>query len=190
VEGVNAYYDDVDEVLKPYDQGDEITGFNFESPGGAGAEDVLNFDAFLVGQTLGVTDYNPGIINIGGLSTDAIRYGNWIGGVDDVDMDNGGFASDSAVAVIAANDGFVLDASHITTTDGAPGVDIDNDGRAVVIIAKDTNGDSNFDAADVYFVQDVDGGAGAAWAVDLVASIEFATEIGAITSINLDNMTW
>jgi hypothetical protein len=168
---------------------DTIFNFNMEF-GGAGAEDVLNFDAFLVGQTLGMTDYNPIPGNPGGLSLFAIQYGDWTGGVNAVDMDVGFGAHDSAVAVIAATSGFVLNASHITSVNGNPGVEIDDNGIAVVMIAKDTNGDFNFDQADVYYVQDVDSDAGQAWKVDLVGTVNFTTEIGAITSIGLSNMTW
>lgn len=178
-------------VVTGYNNGkDVINNFNFEDAGGAGQDDVLNFDAFLTGQTLGVNDYNDIPGNPGGISSGAIEYGNWTGGVNAVDMDRGIFAdTDAAVAVIAANNGFVLNASHINTA-GGPGIELDNGQRAVVMIAKDTNGDFNYDQVDIYFVQDVDGGPGAAWAVDLVATVNSATEIGAITSINLSNMTW
>jgi hypothetical protein len=57
----------------------------------------------------------------------------------------------------------------------------------VVITAYDTDSDGSFDTADMYFVQDVDQDEGVAWAVDHVATIEFATEIGAIISIDAGN---
>ena len=168
---------------------DTINGFNLEA-GGAGAEDVLDFTTFLPG-TKGVTDYN-GIL--AGVGTDfAFRYGDWTGGnITDIDMDPVQITgvNDAVIAVIAADNGFVLNASHITTVNNAPGIEIDNDGRAVVLIAKDTNGDFNFDQFDVYFVQDVDQDTGAAWKVDLVATINSATEIGALTSVNADNFVW
>ncbi len=109
-------------------------------------------------------------------------------------MDNayltGTDGADADFAILAANDGFVLDASHITSSEGVAGIEVDNNGRAIVIVAKDTNGDFNFDQADIYFVQDVDQDAGTAWAVDLVGTVNFATEVGAITSIGLENLNW
>lgn len=155
---------------------DIINGFNFQARG-AGEEDVLNFDAFLVDhEKLGTID--------------ALRYADWTNGKTTVDMDNQG--ADAVIAIVAAENGFVLNGSHITSAKSGTdrGIEIDDNGRAVVIIAKDTNSDFGFDQFDVYFVQDKDTDTGAAWAVDLVATINSATEIGAINSIGLDNLVW
>ncbi|MFC2992552.1 DUF4214 domain-containing protein [Halomonas tibetensis] len=163
------------EVTGYNDGFDTINGFNFEF-GGAGEEDVLDFDAFL-----GSFDGN-------------ISYGDWTGGVNNVNSASGGGSGTpvtsqfSSVNVVAANENFVLDASHITNEDTAAGIEVVDNGRSVVIVGKDTNGDNNFDFADVYFVQDVDSDSGQAWAVDKVAEIDFATEIGTITSIDAANI--
>ncbi|ABM40808.1 hypothetical protein Ajs_0558 [Acidovorax sp. JS42] len=166
------------------DGGDTINGFNMEL-GGAGVEDVLDFSAFLTTTKAG-TDYN-GVFHGRGTS-DAIEYGDWTSGLTSVDMDN--FGADADFAIISADNGFVLNASHITNVDGADGIEVDNAGKAIVFIAMDTDGDSNYDRADIYFVQDVDQDAGTAWAVDLVGTVNLATEIGATTSINLANLAW
>ncbi|SMO80004.1 protein of unknown function [Thalassovita litoralis] len=164
---------------------DVITGFNMEGSG-AGDEDILDFSAF-------VTDDEPGLSN-----DDDIGYGDWTGGnisnVSNIDYDFFiiPFIDEyKEVAVVAVDDGFVLDASHIVESgSGDAGIEVFDDGARVVITAYDTDNDGAFDTADIYYVQDVDQDAGQAWAVDHVATVEFATEIGAITSIDVDNLNF
>jgi hypothetical protein len=164
---------------------DTITGFNMEG-GGAGAEDVLNFTAFLG------ADADPEV---------DIAYGDWTNGAVNVEYDTGYFTGpiwnlqyhpvDMEIAVIAVQDGFVLDASDIVLDEsGDAGIEVEDNGVRVVITAYDTDNDGAFDTADIYYVQDVDQDAGQAWAVDHVATVEFATEIGAITSIDVDNLNF
>jgi hypothetical protein len=163
------------EVDGTSDSFDTIKGFNMEA-GGPGAEDVLDVTAFLQDEFGGVTQID-------------FDYGDWRGGATpNVD------AYPSApwiaeVAVLSVDNGFVLDASHITenTVDDLGGIEVIDNGARVVITAYDTDSDGSFDTADMYFVQDVDQDEGVAWAVDHVATIEFATEIGAIISIDAGN---
>lgn len=169
---------------------DIINNFNFELAG-PGAEDVLDFTAFLNAADSNVdplgTDWNGGAPGLGS----PIVYGDWTGGLTKVDMDAPDPTADRGLAVISANNGFVLNGSHITSNPGAvPGIEIDDNGRAVVIIAKDTGGLVGYDQFDVYFVQDVDSDVGQVWAVDLVATVNSITEIGAISSIDIANLNY
>jgi hypothetical protein len=161
---------------------DTINNFNIEG-GGPGSEDVFDFNAF-------ITD------DEGGVSTDDdFVYADWTGGVTNVDaydFDFGGFVLDeyAEVAVIRVNNGFELDASHIVeaSVGGSPlGIEVEDNGARIVVTAYDTDNDGSLDTADLYAVQDVDQDGGQAWAVDKVATVTFATEIGAITSIESDN---
>jgi hypothetical protein len=157
---------------------DTITGFNMEG-NGAGLEDVLDVDAFL--QQFGGDDD-------AGVTAADFGYGDWTGGAFTAVGSGGGSRE---IAVIAVDDGFELDGSHISVNgSGLPGIRIADDDGRVVVAARDTDGDNAFDTADLYFVQDVDQDAGQAWAVDKVATIEFATEIGTFTSIDEDNFTF
>jgi hypothetical protein len=155
-----------DEVEGYNDGKDIINGFNFEN-GGPGAEDVLDFTAFLDG------------------SVTKINYADWTNGTPKVEA----FSAGGNIAVIEANDDFMLDASHIETgTAGTDNVRIGDNGKGLVLVGKDTNDDNNFDQVDAYYVQDVDQNVdGQAWAVDLIGTINAATEIGAIESIDMAN---
>ncbi len=157
---------------------DIINGFNMEFIG-AGAEDVLDVSSFLQNTA------NP----TPALATAAdIRYGDYRDGDFEAVQSAGNTAE---IAVIAVNQGFELDATlHLKST-GVAGDGIavgDNSGGdtlgRVVVAAWDSDGDGGFDMADVYFVQDLDQNFGVAFAVDKVATITFATEIGAIDSID------
>ncbi len=170
-------YDALQQVLADTQGTDTITGFNFEA-GGAGAEDQMDFSAFL------------GTVNL--LNGGQPEYADWRAGTTTLDMT----ANGSNVAVIEANAGFTLTAANISQQENptagtlqiggttAPGAE----GRTVVIVASDTNGTLGFDHFDVYYVQDVDQDTGAAWQVDLVGQITSATEIGAITSVDAANI--
>jgi hypothetical protein len=167
------------EVDGTSDSFDLIKGFNMEA-GGPGAEDLLDITAF-------VTDDFPGA------SAFDFDYADWTNGATpNVDAFVPVFFQQVAaeIAVIAVDDGFILDGSHIAenTVADLGGIEVVNNGSRVVIAARDTDGDNGFDTADVYFVQDVDQEiGGVAWAVDHVATLEFATEIGAINSIDEGN---
>ena len=162
---------------------DIINGFNFEL-GGAGVEDQLDFNVFLNLYT--------------GPAGAAIQYGDWTGtgtagNATNVDLYNVAVPNaQRPFAVIAADANFVLNASHIVQgiagDSSQLGIEIQDNNRAVVIVAKDTDGVLGFDTFDVYFVQDVDQDGGSAWAVDHVATINSATQIGAITSIDIENL--
>ena len=54
-------------------------------------------------------------------------------------------------------------------------------GEGVLIIGKDTDDQNGYDIFDVYYVQDVDAGAGVAVKVNLVGTIDSATNIGLAT---------
>lgn len=162
------------------DSKDSITGFNIED-GGPGAQDVFDVSAF-------ITDDSNG-------TDDDIEWGDWTGGnITNVDafVPNGFLSVEyQEIAVIAVDNGFELDGSHIVEasvlTNAGPGIEVADNGGRVVAAAYDTDGDNAFDTMDLYFVQDVDQDGGVAWAVDKVATVEFATEIGTITSIDNDN---
>ena len=177
---------------------DVINNFNFEAAGGDPSptrEDVLDFSAFLghtVGGTVfgGTTDYNGA--GAGNGTALAVKYFDWTAGLTTETMDNSTFLSvptwddrDADIAVVAvSNNNFVLTSANFSeqTTNFGGGVantiSIDDNGKAVVIIAKDMDGTLGYDTFDVYFVQDVDSDAGAAWAVDKVATINSLTDIG------------
>ena len=185
----NVHYDALQHVDDNTQGMDIISGFNFEAGVNApGAEDKLDFSAFL-GSTFSSHDYN-GILPGAGLAN-GIHYGDWTGGsTNTVDMDNLFGGTDAQIAVIAADDGFTLTAADISNN--APGtIQIDDNGRAVVIVAQDHDGTlgntSGYDTFDVYYVQDVDSDTGSAWAVNLVGTITSATDVGAISSINPAN---
>jgi hypothetical protein len=98
-------------------------------------------------------------------------------------MENILFTTDDAeIAVIAVNQGFELTGADITSTEGALGIEIEDNvfggERAVVVTMYDTDNDGGLDTADIYFVQDLDSDLGEVWAVDKVATVEFATEVG------------
>ena len=63
---------------------------------------------------------------------------------------------------------------------------IADNGEGVLIIGKDPDAQDGYDNFDVYYVQDVDAGAGIAVKVNLVGKIESATDVG-LTSINAKN---
>ena len=170
--------DDPSYTGTPNDGIDTITGFNMEG-GGAGDEDILDVSAF--GAKFVSTDATA--------DTSDFEYGDWTGGGQMAQTKVGSGAGSKEVAVIGVDDTFELDGSHIKLNSSStdPGIYVgDNDAR-VVVAAKDSDGDNAFDTADVYFVQDVDQDGGQAWAVDQVATVDFATEIGAITSIDAEN---
>jgi hypothetical protein len=159
---------------------DVIKGFNMEG-GGAGDEDVLNVSNF-------ITD------DAGGVSTAAdFAFGDWrgtgeVGNASNLEWDFAFGTLDREIAVIGVDNNFVLNSTHfIEDDDGGNGIEIDDDGGRVVVVAKDMNNDGGFDMAEIWFVQDIDDDAGLALAIDKVAEVEFATDIGAITSIDSDN---
>lgn len=159
---------------------DTISGFNFEA-GGPGNEDQLNFTAF----------YDDVGSNWGGPEGDSdVIYGDW-DTLADADV-AGDSENDDDVYVLAVENGFTLTADNIATignagTKGGAQVEFSDNGGGVVLAAYDTNSDGNYDTVDVYFVQDVDQDIGQAWFVDKVATIESATEIGSIMSIEGNN---
>jgi hypothetical protein len=83
------------------------------------------------------------------------------------------------VGVLAAANNFVLTSAAVAAMG-----DIADEGKKVIIVAKDGNGTLGYDTFDVYYVQDIDQDVGQAWAVDLVATVHSSTEIGSISAIN------
>jgi hypothetical protein len=160
--------------------GDIVNNFNWEL-GGPGSEDLLDFDAFL-GYDFATADFNGagGGFNTGIGSRDlGVRWDDWTGGVNSLDLEGFGDDIDAGIAVIAAQSGFILNGTHISES-SAGTLQIDDNGRAVVIIGQDTDTDGGYDKFDVYFVQDVDTDAGTFFAVDKVATLTSITEIGTI----------
>lgn len=128
---------------------DAITGFNWETTGPtAGAEDVLNFSAFNGAYTAGDTVYDGAL--------------------------DGGTDSGQVNVVATANDSYILTNDNWATS----GFSIADDGEGVLIIAKDTDGTDGYDLFDIYYVQDVDADAGIAVKVNLVGTIDSATNVG------------
>ena len=155
---------------------DTINGFNMED-NGPGAEDIFDLTAFIQ------DDNSPA-------NGDDIAYGDWTGGITNVDGNStGGFVRE--IAVIRVNENFgELDASHFVeqASGTLPGIEVFDNGSRVVVKAYDSDEDDSVDKADIYFVQDLDQDTtGQAWAVDKVATVDFATEIGAIQTIDIDN---
>ena len=84
--------------------------------------------------------------------------------------------------VSTTNDAYMLTNANWATS----GYTMANDERGVLIIAKDTDAQDGYDTFDVYYVQDVDAGAGVAVKVNLVGTIDSATNIG-LTTIDTAN---
>ena len=156
----NVTYDALQDPLLNTQGRDTITNFNFEVSG-AGAEDVLNFQAFMGAAPV-------------------IQYADWTGGVT-----NTGVAAATNLYVVAAQNNFVLTGADVSVAGN--GVHMLDNGKGVVVVAKDGGGLVGFDHFDVYYVQDVDSDTGQVWAVDLVGQITSATEVGALTSLNAAN---
>lgn len=160
---------------------DTINNFNAEG-GIFGIEDIFDFSNFVADDFGG---FNPLI---------DLVWADWTGGRTNVDLEDTAGPEDAEIAVIAVNNGFELSAADIVSgpgTEGAIGIEME-DGplglpslgdRAVAITVYDTNGDGGFDAADIYYIQDVDSDLGEVWAVDKVATVNFATQVG-LTSID------
>jgi hypothetical protein len=149
---------------------DVINGFSFEP--GWGGTDRLDFQHFL--------DAAPGTRDANGVS-----YGDWTSSLSAVNLYNVLPANHDGIAVIAVDSDFAgLNSSHFKTTLLGDGIRIADNSRAVVILATDEDGVLGYDTFDVYFVQDTDNGAGQSWAINHVATIDSATQIGAITTIN------
>ena len=182
----NITYNALQQVATNTQGVDIINNFNFEAGVGPdtaapGADDVLNFNAFL-----------------GGVDSGNIKYGNWIGGLtngNQIQMDLG---PDSSLAVITVDNSFTAqDLRNSINMDVGigPGIWLDDGQRAVVILAKDSNpADAlvGYDTFDVYYVQDVDtSAASAVWAVDLVATIHSTTAVGSTSgSIGAAQIVW
>src|SRR5690606_11637834 len=129
------------------------------------------------------------------MTVGAIHHHDWRGGPQDGDEAH---LANGDILVIAADvgqplNGLLFDAQPYAATAGFDGIGLNDantagtNQRNVIILAQDKNGDGNYDFADVYFVQDIDQDTGLAVAIDHVATINFATQIGAITSIDLAN---
>ena len=181
---------------------DEIVNFNFEGFTAFGdpfpaPEDVLDFSKFLGGRDAGGTILAPRFVqqtdytfpfNGASLGTaNAVEYLNWLSGPTTSTMDNGLTTLDADIAVIEAQNGFVLTSSMFSQQNGfgnglANTLAINNNGRAVVIIAQDSDASGGYDTFDVYFVQDIDSDAGSRWAVDQVATIHSLTEVGTLNA--------
>ncbi len=96
---------------------------------------------------------------------------------------SGAMAGGGDVNVVSTtNDAFILTNANWATS----GYTLVNDEAGVLIIGKDTDDQDGYDLFDVYYVQDVDAGAGVAVKVNLVGTIDSATNIG-LATITTDN---
>ncbi|MBE2262180.1 MAG: DUF4214 domain-containing protein [Burkholderiaceae bacterium] len=159
------------------DQGlDHITGFQFENSIVGGdpvplTQDFMNFSAFL-GNTINTAN-------------EIVVAGTWTRGTTEV----ANTAAGNSIVVLSAPAGsnYVLDANDFSVN--LPNtIQLNDNSRAVVVVGQDQTGSgSGISDFDVYYVQDIDSGAGQTWAVTKVADVQGATRVG-ISEV-LDNLT-
>lgn len=126
---------------------------------------------------------------------DTIKGFNWepsgpTAGAQDL-LDFSAFNGGTTAVVFSGNMAGGGDVNVVSTTNNAliltnanwasSGYTMADNEAGVLIIGKDTNGQNGYDHFDVYYVQDVDAGAGVAVKVDLVGKIDSATDIGLAT---------
>ena len=146
-------------------------GLQIENLNTQGKDTISGFNWEPSGPTAGAED----ILNFSafnGAFTSVQYDGDLVGGVD------GGQVN----VVSTTNNGFVLTNANWATS----GYSIADNGEGVLIIGKDTDAQDGYDTFDVYYVQDVDAGAGIAVKVNLVGTIDSATNVG-LTTINAKN---
>jgi hypothetical protein len=100
--------------------------------------------------------------------------GTWANGTT-VDANNGGGVN--SIVVLSTNGATLAPADFSTGIAGT--IQLEDNGRAVVVVGQDQTGPgSGIGTFDIYYVQDVNTGAGQTWVVDMVATVEAATRVG------------
>lgn len=138
-------------------------GLQNENLNTQGTDAISGFNWEPTGPTAGAEDLLDFSAFNGG--TTAVVFSGAMAGGGDVNV------------VSTTNDSYILTNANWATS----GYTIANDERGVLIIAKDTDGQDGYDHFDAYYVQDVDAGAGIAVKVNLVGTIDSATNIGLAT---------
>ncbi len=131
-----------------------------------GTDVITGFNWEPTGPTAGAED----VLNLSafnGAATSVVNDGNLNGGLD----------SGQVNVVSTTNNAFILTNANWASS----GYTIANNGEGVLIIGKDTDAQDGFNHFDVYYVQDVDAGAGIAVKVNLVGQIDSATNVGLAT---------
>lgn len=104
-----------------------------------------------------------------------VQYAAWFTGVNE-----SGTAGATNLYVVAALNNFVLTGADVSVASN--GLHMADNGKGVAVVVAEGG-----DHANVYYVQDIDSGAGQAWAVDLVGQITSANDGGALTGIGAAN---
>ena len=138
-------------------------GLQNENLNSQGTDTISGFNWEPTGPTAGAEDVLDFSAFNGG--TTAVVFSGTMAGGGDVNV------------VSTTNDGFILTNANWASTSYS----IANNEAGVLIIAKDTDGTDGYDHFDAYYVQDVDAGAGIAVKVNLVGTIDSATNIGLAT---------
>jgi hypothetical protein len=100
--------------------------------------------------------------------------GTWANGTT-VDANNG--AGVNSIVVLSTNGASLAPADFSTGIAGT--IQLEDNGRAVVVVGQDQTGPgSGIGTFDIYYVQDINTGAGQTWVVDMVATVEAATRVG------------
>jgi Ca2+-binding RTX toxin-like protein len=142
---------------------DSISGFNFEDPAPGDpaplAQDYMDFSVFL----------GPGPVG------NAVTYnGTYVRGVTTVTAN----AAAGNSLVVVSNAAASFSAADFSVS--VPGtIWLNDDASAVVVVGLDETGPgSGIGTFDVYYVEDIDTGAGQTWAVNLVANVSALTLVG------------
>jgi hypothetical protein len=143
-------------------------GLQVENLNTQGKDTISGFNWEPAGPTAGAQDLLDFTAFNGG--TSAVVFSGVMAGGGDVNV------------VSTTNDAFILTNGNWAGT----GYTMANDERGVLIIAKDTDDQNGYDTFDVYYVQDVDAGVDVAVKVNLVGTIDSATNIG-LTTITTAN---
>ena len=138
-------------------------GLQVENLNTQGTDTISGFNWEPSGPTAGARDLLDFTAFNGG--TTAVVFSNAMAGGGNVNV------------VSTTNDAFILTNANWATS----GYTMANDEAGVLIIGKDTDAQDGYDLFDVYYVQDVDAGAGVAVKVNLVGTIDSATNIGLAT---------
>ncbi len=128
-----------------------------------GTDTISGFNWEPTGPTAGAQDLLDFSAFNGG-TTAVVFSGNMAGGGD-------------VNVVSTTNNAFILTNANWATS----GYTMANDEAGVLIIGKDTDAQNGYDTFDLYYVQDVDAGVGVAVKVNLVGTIDSATNIGLAT---------